>query len=45
MIKIQHQFEVSHFNFETGAIQWQGVTLDLVKCFNLIPREPARRAL
>ena len=45
MIKTQHQFEVSHTNFETGASQWQGVTLDLVKCFNLIPREPARRAL
>lgn len=45
MIKIQHEFEVSHFHFASGAIQWQGLTLDLVKCFNLIPREPARRAL
>ena len=45
MIKIQHQFEISHFDFENGAVQWQGITLDLVKCFNLIPREPARRAL
>ena len=45
MVKIQHEFEVSHTNFEIGATQWQGITLDLVKCFNLIPREPARRAL
>ena len=45
MVKIQHEFEVSHTNFETGSTQWQGLTLDLVKCFNLIPREPARRAL
>lgn len=45
MINTQHQFEISHDNFEVGATQWQGETLDLVKCFNLIPREPARRAL
>lgn len=45
MIKTQHEFEKSHEKFERGATQWQGVTLDLVKCFNLIPREPARRAL
>ena len=45
MVKIQHEFEVSHSKFETGASQCQGLTLDLVKCFNLIPREPARRAL
>ena len=45
MIKIQHQFECSHSILEEGATHWQGITLDLVKCFNLIPREPAKRAL
>jgi len=45
MIKIQHEFECSHTTSGEGATQWQGITLDLVKCFNLIPREPAKRAL
>ena len=45
MVKIQHAFEISHIDNEQEANQWQGLTLDLVKCFNLIPREPAKRAL
>ena len=45
MIKIQHDFEIGHINSQNETTQWQGLTLDLVKCFNLIPREPARRAL
>ena len=45
MIKIQHDLEVGHINSQNESTQWQGLTLDLVKCFNLIPREPARRAL
>ena len=45
MIKIQHELETGHINSENESTQWQGLTLDLVKCFNLIPREPARRAL
>ena len=45
MIKIQHDVEIGHINTQNETTQWQGLTLDLVKCFNLIPREPARRAL
>ena len=45
MTKIQHEFAVSHVKFAPGAKEWQSLTLDLVKCFNLIPREPARGAV
>ena len=45
MVKIQHAFEKSHTDRLQEANPWQGLTLDLVKCFNLIPREPAKRAL
>ena len=45
MIKQQHLFEKSHADISTHNLIWQGVTLDLIKCFNLIGRFPAAQAL
>ena len=44
MIKQQYLFEIEHSS-QTNPKVWQGVTLDLVKCFNLIGRYPAALAL
>ena len=45
MIKQQYLFELAHTTFANQRIVWQGLTLDLVKCFNLIGRHPAAQAL
>lgn len=45
MIKQQYLFERSHSNLADHGLVWQGLTLDLIKCFNLIGRFPAKLAL
>ena len=45
MMKQQHLFELSHSAISQENDIWQGVTLDLIKCFNLIGRTPAALAL
>ena len=45
MIRQQHMFEKLHAEKPAQPGVWQGVTLDLVKCFNLIGRLPAALAL
>ena len=45
MIKQQYLFERSHSNLADHGLVWQGLTLDLIKCFNLIGRSPAKLAL
>ena len=45
MIKQQYQFELEHSLTEENKQVWQGLTLDLIKCFNLIGRIPASLAL
>eukprot|EP00438_Fugacium_kawagutii_P006581 Skav208855 [mRNA] locus=scaffold2996:279682:284739:+ [translate_table: standard] len=42
---MQFELEKNHTRDPSAMPQWQGATLDLVKCFNLIPRAPARYAL
>lgn len=44
MMAMQLAFEKDHKN-PHRQFSWQGLTLDLVKCFNLIPRYPAKVAL
>eukprot|EP00438_Fugacium_kawagutii_P004663 Skav209252 [mRNA] locus=scaffold990:289023:292199:- [translate_table: standard] len=45
MLKLQHELERIHAGTHDGHVCWQGITLDLVKCFNLFPRLPAKLAL
>lgn len=45
MIKQQFLFELEHSSHDSDRPIWQGLTLDLIKCFNLIGRYPAALAL
>ena len=45
MIKQQYLFEQAHSKQQNVGVIWEGLTLDLVKCFNLIGRVPAKMAL
>eukprot|EP00438_Fugacium_kawagutii_P019979 Skav228573 [mRNA] locus=scaffold1368:98412:103832:- [translate_table: standard] len=45
MLKLQHDLERLHMHDPNAHIGWQGLTLDLVKCFNMFPRLPAKIAL
>eukprot|EP00438_Fugacium_kawagutii_P024143 Skav222779 [mRNA] locus=scaffold600:465899:470917:+ [translate_table: standard] len=45
LLKQQHQLERIHNRTDTAAPHQQGCTLDLTKCFNLIPRLPAKWAM
>ena len=45
MIKQQFLFEQTHAEQQRLGVVWQGLTLDLIKCFNLIGRFPAKLAL
>ena len=45
MISQQFQFETDNLDGITNHTSLQGLTLDLVKCFNLLPREPIKWAL
>ena len=44
MIGMQFELEQNHTK-GSPLPKWQGLTLDLVKCFNLIPRLPAKKAM
>ena len=45
MLSQQFQFETDNLDGITEQTSLQGLTLDLVKCFNLLPREPTKWAL
>ena len=45
MISQQFSFEIDNLEGISNLTSLQGVTLDLVKCFNLLPREPTKWAL
>ena len=45
LMSLQWQFEKAHAQNAVDHFHWQGLTLDLVKCFNLIPRLPSYRAM
>lgn len=45
MLEFQFQLEQSLSHQDVWFGHWQGITLDLVKCFNLLPRFPCRMAM
>eukprot|EP00438_Fugacium_kawagutii_P024138 Skav222774 [mRNA] locus=scaffold600:399687:405058:- [translate_table: standard] len=45
LLKLQHEFELYHNRSGEHGPVWQGATLDLVKCYNLLPRLPGKLAL
>lgn len=45
LIDMQWQLEKAHDLDQALPHCWQGLTLDLVKCFNLLPRQPCYRAM
>ena len=45
LMEMQWQFEKAHDSETLQDLHWQGLTLDLVKCFNLLPRRPTYQAM
>ena len=45
MLQLQFQLEQRLMQKQQIGAHWQGLTLDLVKCFNLLPRWPCRQAM
>ena len=45
LMDMQWQFEKAHDQNIQQDLEWQGLTLDLVKCFNLLPRRPSYDAM
>ena len=45
LMSLQWQFEKAHELDSLQDLHWQGLTLDLVKCFNLLPRLPCYWAM
>ena len=45
LVDMQWNFEKAHDLNNDPHLQWQGLTLDLVKCFNLLPRLPSYQAM
>ena len=45
LMDTQWQFEKAHDQNIQQDLAWQGLTLDLVKCFNLLPRRPSYNAM
>ena len=45
LMAMQWYFEKAQDPSNNPTLQWQGLTLDLIKCFNLLPRLPSYQAM